>query len=346
MSDGDIFTTMSKLNDDCGYNIADKLMNRRQTFQRWKLFIICLELFLHIISSFVPPDDESFLILIGDPGFYTAGRKLRNPANSTLIFYKFNLAVSQLFYLLFNYDWIVLANRLFHQIDYIHITHNIVKTIERSKRIIKMVSFLYFFLILCVFAINPDLRRHLSKENYWKFIYGLTLIPLSLAYHCYFSGLFLVKLYLLLRLSTELSVQFTEYNRLVLSQTSSKHVFLHQLKQFALLYLLIQHLNSQLKRLYFVTSISIFIYTLHLVYVAIYTDIHGIIKLFIYVAGIPMGILLMFLSTSAGSVDIQLSQLSTFIYWVTVIEKRFLINKAYSQVNNFSLLEFSYNFLY
>ena len=333
MSKQDIITTLENIFKPFGYSVTDKIQNQNQIFQKWKLFLIWTELIISILVSFIPPEHLFQLTLLADGGLFLVGFKLRNIGNCALIAFRIHLALSQLHYVNDDFRWLLIANKLFNQIDYICIPPKVNKMIKRTIRAIRLLSYLLVIVILLLILNNKDFQQIIMSQQYYFYIHSVLFNIFFFSYHFYITCAFLFKLYFILKLSTWFSSQFNTKFQHTLNKHPNKPMVSHMLKQFSTFYQLIQQFNSHLKYSYSVMIEFLFTYGLTLFYLSFISDMFVLIRIVIYTNAAGATIVLLYFSVVAGSVDEQCKLLSDYIYRIAIIEKRFHISGRYIQVN-------------
>ena len=180
--------------------------------------------------------------------------------------------------------------------------------------------------------INKDFRGKILIYPYYLWIHWAIFISFWVPYHFYSTGIFLSKLYILLKMTTWFSTDFSMEAQALLKKTPSKRMVLHVLKQFSIFYQLNQQLNRHLNHSFLLMVMFFFTYGLHAFYLGFYVEFHELIKYLIYLICIDIILILSYFSVVAGAVDVQSKRLSDCVYRVAVIEHRFYLNNCYTQV--------------
>ena len=332
MSKQDIIETLKQFLNPFGYDVNNKIKNQNQTVQILKLILISTEIIFSIIVAFIPMRNPFYLTLCADNGYFLLGLTFRNIVNSGIISLKFHFFLAQLHYVNDDFQWLVTSNQLFQQIDYIHIPQTTKKTIKRARQILILVFVIFIPIVVIVLIINKDLRQNTFTQPYYQWIPSTLFISLWIPYHFYSTGIFLTKLYLILKMTTWFSKQFNTEVRVILKKKPTQPMVLNVLKQFSTFYQLNQQLNAHLKYCYLLMVLFFFTYGLHIFYMGIYLELITFIRVTLCSVCINIIVILSYFSLVAGSVDVQTKLLSDYIYRLLFIEHRFHYSKCHIPV--------------
>ena len=133
-------------------------------------------------------------------------------------------------------------------------------------------------------------------------------------------------------MSTEFCIQFNTKFQSMVNCTNDCDALMFGVKQFFRLYMMIQHLKSNLKGAYVMMAATIFCYALNVFYMCFYTDINQYLRYLLIIAIIVVIWVLIYFSIIAGTIEQQTNQMSNFVYRVVVIDKRFKMEKYRSEV--------------
>lgn len=329
----DIITVIGSLMIPFGYNLFAKLENQKEKYQSARtVFVVSLYVFAWLVA-FIP--NKQVWIWLGDGGFYLIGTRYRFIANFIVLSIRFHLVASQILYMLDNYAWLKEANRYFHKLNpTLRISPRMIQFARRSRLICILSSALAsILLLLCIYLNNAIQEIFLDNLiNYPWFIISCFLAFVPTSIQCYYSGMFVSKMYLLMRMSAEFCDQFNEYFGKILQSKDSPRDIIKCTQQFMDLYLLIQHLNWHLKKAYILLVTCLSMYTLMLFYLAYYKNFPTIFKVLWFAAIIAAIQLITYLSNITGSLNVKTLRMSHQLYSKIVIDKRFEIRSIKPEI--------------
>lgn len=321
----DVLTCLNLLLKPFSYDVFDKISAHNQKFQQFKTIVIWIEFVYSILISFIPTRYTNLLIILVDTGYYVIGTQLRTILNSAGFCYRINLVMSQTAYLFDNHRWLILANEFFHKSTWIQITEKMIHQIRFYKFIVRISGVFYYFICLSIFLSNTEVIEQINLENFHKFLFGFILLPMWLSYHFFNITLFYMELYLLLQMSTQFCTQFNTNFQLTLKKATAKADLIECIEHFGYFYLMIKNFNLYLTRAFILMVIALFGYSLHLFYLAFYSDLNTIVRYAFFLIIFVEILLTIYFAIIAETIDFQSKKMSTFVYKTIVIDQTITI---------------------
>lgn len=316
----DIICILDKFLGPYGYGVYAKLNNRNQRRHRFRLAFFTVVLVQQLIVHYFPYQTDYMMEVFCGTGFYMASGGIIRQNISQMGFALISLfLLPQLLHVRDDYSWLVKANQLFYQIDSIHVHRKAIQILP----VLRIVNLVCSFHCLCCrlvtwyIAFGESIwNGHIRPLHYFNGLVTLHAIYLT---PIYFAGMFISKLYLLLYLSAMFCTQFSRHSRRTLRKASSRKAVESIMKQYQLLFELIQLINSQIAPIFGLFNLFS-LYECLLMYQAIcYGDVvmgHRILAMFLAtIIILPV----IYFSWLAGIVQEKIKDLSTSMYYRQVL---------------------------
>lgn len=262
--------------------------------------------------------------------YFYMGPNYRHVVNSVGITLKAYWLLTEMVFVFADYQWLIKANRLFQQIPLIQISNKSQRLISPLRMIVRGISFSFVVCSSAVFLANPFTRNAITMENFYQYLPGI-YVPVSMIVHSWYAGFAVTRMYLLMHLSADWSVQFRQKSQRVLEKQWSNKSLASVTGQFNKLYMMLQYVNSTLQIEFGIMFLWLFAFNLEVFYLSFYAHVPSLIKYVTLGCSIINGLLVVYFSYLSGTVDKQLEKLSSFIYYkVVVVNRNYTLSKQIS----------------
>lgn len=203
----------------------------------------------------------------------------------------------------------------------------------RTIRLATLIQFIFFFISSCLIMLSLAILKS-DRYSLGSLISGLLYFALFVAINSWYTLTFTSQYYLLSSLATHFLKQFNRQlkgiaNDCHLVDSSNLHDQLLQTYAiFSQLYILIWHLNWQLKRVYVIVVVSGFCTATHFFYMAFYTQLGLPTKTYFFSITLHSFAIIIVASFQAGKINDTAKKLSALVYYRIVIEHRCNLQKS------------------